>query len=74
MSVLIRATFPTHACQLVKRIPSPAQAAVSAAALFSARFLLIARLPLPLSSVLLSHVASLFIVLAVPYSPQEREQ
>lgn len=43
--------------------------------LFSARLLLIARLPpSPLSSVLLSHVASLFIVLAVSYSPQEREQ
>lgn len=38
--------FPTHAFQHVKRIPSGAQAA-SAAALFSARFLLIARLPLP---------------------------
>lgn len=33
VSLLIRATFPTHACQHAKRIPSPAQAAVSAAAL-----------------------------------------
>ena len=40
---------------------------------FSARFLLIARL-LSAATVLLSHVASVFIVLAVSCSPQEREQ
>lgn len=42
--------------------------------LFSARFLLIARLPLPSPPRCSLHVASLFIVLAVSYSPREREQ
>lgn len=71
VSVLIRATFPTHACQHVKRIPGPRSAQLHSV---FRQVSINSAAPSPLFSALLSHVASLFIVLAVSYSPQEREQ